>query len=116
MQDARPTLHSYLSTVDPDLTQPTRAISPIIISSTTQQARIIDITTSGEETDDIQDTGLPPDESMARLKNRTPVGDTLITKLKDPPLFRLCSILGWHRVINVFCNTGNSHCLFTNGT
>ena len=72
---------AYLSTVDPDLTQPTRAISPIIISSTTQQARTIDITTSGEEADNIPDTGLPQAEIMVRLKNRTPVGDTLITKL-----------------------------------
>ena len=47
--------------------------------STAQKARIIDTNTSIEENDDIPNMGLPPDEIMARLKNRTPAGDTLIT-------------------------------------
>ena len=32
---------------------------------------------------------LPIPEVVARLKNRTPPGDVLITKIKDPPVFMM---------------------------
>ena len=85
-----------------------------MLSSTAQQPRIFNINTGSEE-NNIQGAGLPPAEIMARLKNQTPAGDTLITKLKDPPLFLFSSIPGRDKTINVFCDSGNSHYLFTEG-
>ena len=93
--------------------QPNRALNE---SSKTQKAKTISANTSSKEKNDTPNMGLSPDKIMESLKNHTPVGDTLITKLKEPPLFLFCSIPGRHKVINVFCDTGNSHCLFTNGT
>ena len=52
---------------------------------------------------------------LARLKNLTPEGDTLITKLKDPPLFMFSTISGMTREIQIFYDGGNSHCLFKTG-
>ena len=69
-----------------------------------------------KDSDEIPFTGLQPAQIMARLRNRTPAGDTLITKLKDPPIVLFCSIPGRKKELNVFCDSGNSHCLFTKGT
>ena len=45
---------------------------------------------------------------LARLKNLTPPGDNLITKIKDPPLFMFSSIPGKESDVQIFYDTGNS--------
>ena len=45
---------------------------------------------------------------------QTPTTPT--AKTGHPTLFLFCSIPGRYRAANVFCDTGNPHCLFTTGT
>ena len=45
-----------------------------------------------------------------------PQFENLITKFKDPPLFLFSSISGRYGPVNIFYDTGNSHCLFCKGT
>ena len=52
---------------------------------------------------------------LVRLKALTPDGDTLVTKIKDPPLFMFSSIIGKNGDVLIFYGGGNSHCLFRKG-
>ena len=52
---------------------------------------------------------------LARLKANTPIGDTLITKIKEPPLFMFSCIVGMNGDVLIFYDGGNSHCLFRKG-
>ena len=61
---------------------------------------------------DIPEGGLDIPEMLNRLKNLTPAGDTLITKMRDPPLFMFSSIPGMDSDVQIFYDGGNSHCLF----
>ena len=72
------------------------------------------LSASIEELTDGIDLAIP--EAMARLKNRTPAGDVLITKVKEPPLFMFSTIPGKDSPAQVFYDGGNSHCLFKKGT
>ena len=81
-----------------------------------QTSRFTDITDDLEAANDaIPDDGIEMPVMLARLKNLTPEGDTLITKLKDPPLFMFSTISGRTRDIQIFYDGGNSHCLFKTG-
>ena len=67
--------------------------------------------------EEVQDSiDLSPPEVVAKLKNNTPKGETLITKVKDPPLFMFSTIPGKDSPAQVFYDGGNSHCLFKKGT
>ena len=66
---------AYPSTIGLDLTQPIRAVSPLIVNPTAQKTGTIDITTSSKENDGTPDMELPPAEITPRLKNCTPIGD-----------------------------------------
>ena len=76
---------------------------------------------AGEETktpnieDQVPPQGLEIPEMLARLMALTPDGDTLVTKIKDPPLFMFSCIVGKKEDILIFYDGGNSHCLFSRG-
>ena len=65
--------------------------------------------------DHVPPHGLEIPEMLARLKALTPDGDTLVTKIKDPPLFMFSSIIGKNGDVLIFYDGGNSHCLFRKG-
>ena len=52
---------------------------------------------------------------LARLKNLTPDGDTLVTKIKEPPLFIFSCIVGKNGDVLIFYGSSNSPCLFRKG-
>ena len=58
----------------------------------------------------------PMNEVLTELKDRTPDGDELCTKLKDPPLFMFSTTPGRDSDVTIFYDGGNSHCLFNEGT
>jgi hypothetical protein len=81
-----------------------------------QASRFTDVTDDlNIANDTVPEDGLRMPEMLARLKNLTPEGDILVTKLKDPPLFMFSSISGKTREIQIFYDGGNSHCLFKMG-
>ena len=82
----------------------------------TTNPRVVNISSNSEDSDEVPPTGPQPANFMAGLKKHTPAGDTPITKPKDPPPFLFCNIPGRKKKVNVFCDSGNSHCLFTKGT
>ena len=55
-------------------------------------------------------------EVLTELKDRTPDGDELCTKLKDPPMFMFSTTPGRDSDVTIFYDGGNSHCLFNEGT
>ena len=58
----------------------------------------------------------PMSKVLTELKDRTPVGEELITKLMEPPLFIFSSTPGRDSDVMIFYDGGNSHCLFDQGT
>ena len=55
-------------------------------------------------------------EILIELKAKTPPGEELCTKLKEPPLFMFSSMPGKDSDVSIFYDGGNSHCLFDEGT
>ena len=55
-------------------------------------------------------------DTISKLRNLTPDGEQLMTKLKDPPLFLFSSTPGRYSDCQIFYDTGNSHVLFKEGT
>ena len=53
---------------------------------------------------------------MKKLKDLTPIGEELITKVKEPPLFMFSSTPGRYSEVQVFYDTGHSNVLFKEGT
>ena len=70
----------------------------------------------GENTSGINEPVLPIGDVISQLKELTPEGETLVTKLKDPPLFMFSTTPGKDKDVQIFYDTGNSHCLFQTGT
>ena len=66
--------------------------------------------------DDSPEHGLSAPDINSKLKDMRPQFENLITKFKDPPLFLFSSISGRYGPVNIFYDTGNSHCLFCKGT
>ena len=58
----------------------------------------------------------PIQQAIADLKALTPLGEELVTKLKDPPLFMFSSTPGKDFDATIFYDTGKSHVLFKEGT
>ena len=58
----------------------------------------------------------PMNEVLVELKELTPDGDELCTKLKEPPLFMFSTTPGRDSDVTIFYDGGNSHCLFDKGT
>ena len=70
----------------------------------------------GQDASDGNESALPIGEVISQLKELTPEGETLVTKLKDPPLFMFSTTPGKDKDVQIFYDTGNSHCLFQTGT
>ena len=64
----------------------------------------------------LEEVNLSHSELMTTLKKHTPAGDTLVTKMKEPPLFMFSTIPGKNSPVQVFYDGGNSHLLFKRGT
>ena len=64
----------------------------------------------------LEEVNLSHSELMTTLRKHTPAGDTLVTKMKEPPLFMFSTIPGKNSPVQVFYDGGNSHLLFKRGT
>ena len=69
-----------------------------------------------QDTSGDNESALPIGDVISQLKELTPEGETLVTKLKDPPLFMFSTTPGKDKDVQIFYDTGNSHCLFQTGT
>ena len=111
---------TYLANLKPNMEDCQILYPSNLTSSDTSSVQIDDAALPARTNKYSGNNRKPPDltinETMKKLKDLTPIGEELVTKVKDPPLFMFSSTPGRYSEVQIFYDTGNSHVLFKEGT